>query len=259
MGLMGGYWERRWLADQYRHGAFRPPVGYFAGVRHPLPSLVFVVILLAIFEVTVARISSPGDESIRAGVELWLRDWLAMAGSVPPIAIPAALIGLLVIGTLWRWSERPEQLFVALFGVVLEGTVFGLALWMICLNAPALLEQSGLSLGAINGLDPRLITFIGVGVYEEAVFRMILFSWLARLLHVIFVPWLLAVPLAIAISAAAFASAHYLVQSEPFVPIVFAMRCVIGVFLALVFWARGMGVAIGAHIVYDVIVSLTHE
>ena len=259
MGLRGGYWEQRWLADRYRYGDFRPPIGYFAAVRHPLPSLIFVVVLLAIYEMGVAYFASAGGPSVRAGIELWLRNWLAQAGPAPPIVIPAAVVGLLVIWTLWKYADRPHWPAVTVLGIAIEGVVFGLGLWFVCLHAPALLEQSGLSLAAIQGLDSRLITFDGVGVYEEVLFRLIFFAWLARLLYIVFVPWIAAFPMAVIVSAALFALAHDLLQNDPFVPMVFAMRTLIGIYLALVFALRGLGVAIAAHIVYDFMVSLPHE
>jgi membrane protease YdiL (CAAX protease family) len=259
MGLRAGYWERRRLAEMYRRGEVRPPVGYFAGVRHPLPSLFLILVLLAIYEAGVSHFTSPEGQSTRAGIELWLRDWLAMAGPIPPIVIPATLVGLLVVWSLWKWVDRPDHLIVTFLGACVEGTLCGGLLWLGCLYGPTLLEQSGLSLGAINGLDPRLITFVGVGIYEEAVFRLILFAWLARLLNIVFVPWVLALPVAMAVSGAAFAVAHHMVQSDPFVPVIFVTRTLIGVYLAIVFWARGMGVAVGAHIVYDIMVAWLHD
>jgi membrane protease YdiL (CAAX protease family) len=259
MGLRVGYWERRRLAEMYRRGEVRPPVGYFAGVRHPLPSLFLIVILLAIYEAGVSHFTSPDGQSTRAGIELWLRDWLSMAVPVPPLVIPAALVGLILIWTLWKWLDRPDGFVFTFFGMCVEGVLYGVLLWFGCLYAPMLLEQNGLSLGAINGLDPRLITFVGVGIYEEAVFRLILFAWLARLLNIVFVPWVIALPVAMAVSAVAFALAHHLVQSDSFVPIVFVTRTLIGVYLAVVFWARGMGVAVGAHIVYDIMVAWSHD
>jgi hypothetical protein len=259
MGLTGGYWERRRIAEMYRRGEVRPPVGYFAGVRHPLPSLFLIVILLVIYEAGVSHVTSPDGQSIRAGIELWLRDWLALAGPVPPIVIPATLVGLLLIWSLWKWLDRPDHFVITFLGTCVEGILCGVLLWFGCLYGPTLLEQSGLSIGAINALDPRLITFVGVGVYEEAVFRLIFFAWLARLLNIIFVPWLVAVPVAMATSAAVFALAHHLVQSDPFVPVVFFTRTLIGVYLAFLFWARGIGVAIGAHIVYDIMVAWSHD
>lgn len=256
MGMRVRYLEPRCPGEHYRYGKFRPPVGYFAGVRHPFPCLTVIVLMLGIYEAGVIWFSQSGGPSTRAGVELWLRDWLAQIAPIPPIVIPATMIGLLVIWALWRYADRPERPVIAAFGILVEGILFGLGLWALCLYAPDWLDKAGFSLAAIDKLEPRFVTFIGVGMYEELLFRLILFAWLARLLQIIFVPWVAAFPIAVVVSAIAFAMAHHLVQGDPFISAVFTMRTLIGVYLAALFAVRGFGVAVGAHIVYDVMVAL---
>ena len=60
-----------------------------------------------------------------------------------------------VIWALWRWSDRPERLFITVVGIALEGVVFGLGLWVLCLNAPAILDRAGLAPAAVGGLNPQ--------------------------------------------------------------------------------------------------------
>ena len=256
MGLMGGYRDRQLFADYLRQGDFRPHVGYLAAVRHPWPSFIFVVLVLAAYEIGVAWLSPANGPSIRAGVELWMREWLKYAEPCPPLVIPATLIFLLVLWTLWKWNDRPNRMLVPLIGIVVEGIAFGFGLWVLCLYVPTIFDHAGISLGNIGQLKPEIVTFLGVGIYEEALFRLLGFAWLARLLNLIFVPWLGAVLFAAIISSAGFALAHHFVQGEPFVPMVFVMRTVIGIYLALLFWLRGFGVAVGAHIVYDIVVCV---
>jgi Type II CAAX prenyl endopeptidase Rce1-like len=229
---------------------------YFAAVRHPWPSLVFLVPILAAYEVGAARLAGPSGESLRAGIDLWVRKWLNDYGAGPPALIPLTVVALLAGWSAWRWKERPEHLFATVFGIALEGAVFGLGLWTLCLNAPAILEKCGLPTLAAGVPDARVITFLGVGVYEEFAFRLIGFAWLAWLLRVAFLPGVAAIPMAIVASSAAFALAHHFVQTDPFVPAVFMTRMLAGAYCALLFWWRGLGVAVGAHIVYDLIVGL---
>jgi hypothetical protein len=258
MGLTGGYreryWPRRpWLArDPYDD---RLRTGYLRGVRHPWPCLVFLVPLLAAYELGVARLTSPAGESLRAGVELWLRLGLSKAGPWPPAVIPAAVFTLLVSWALWRWADRPHHLFTTVFGIALEGVVFGLGLWTLCVNAPAILDRAGVAPMAVGGPNPKLVTYVGVGIYEEVIFRLIAFAWLARVLRIALVPGIAALPMAVLASSAAFALAHHFVQTDPFVPVVFLTRMLVGVYCALLFWFRGLGVAVGAHIIYDIVVG----
>jgi len=256
MGLRGEYRYHRWLVDR-RHADYRLAPGYFASVRHPLPCLVLLILLLAVYEIGVARMS--GGDSLRAGVEMWLRRALADAGPVPPIVIPAALVGLLVLWTLWRWRDRPERLFLTVFGLIVEGIIFGVGLFILFLHAGAIFERAGLPLASIHLSPERAVTFVGVGIYEEAIFRLIGFALLARLLQVLFVPALAAIPMALIVSSLAFAGAHHLGDGEPFVTYIFATRALIGAGFAILFLLRGFGVAVGAHIVYDVLADLAQR
>jgi hypothetical protein len=213
-----------------------------------------VTLLLAAYEVGVARLKTP-DEPLRAGVELWLRQWLADAGGWPPVILPAIIVGLLLVGTMWRWRERPERLFTCVFGICLESMLFGLVLWTVCLNAPIIFDHIGLTTAAVGGPNPKLISYLGVGIYEEVIFRLIGFAWLAWLLRTALVPRVAAIPMAMIVSSAVFALAHHFVQTDPFVPSVFLTRVLIGLYCAVLYWLRGLGVAIGAHVVYDIVVA----
>jgi hypothetical protein len=220
--------------------------------------MLFVGLFLAAYEIGLAVLSHQGASSNRAGVEVWLRQWLAQSSQLPPFVIPATLMGLMVLWTLWRWNERPGRVALPIIGMIVEGAVFGVALWFLCLNAPMLLEKSGVPMGAAGPSPSTLVTFLGVGIYEEAIFRLIGFALLARIMRTVFIPALGAIPIAILISATAFALMHHLVGSDPFVPAVFLIRTGIGVYCAILFWLRGMGVAVGAHIVYDLVVDFRH-
>jgi Type II CAAX prenyl endopeptidase Rce1-like len=254
MGLTGGLRARRRSLDR-RPPHDRPRVAYLPAARHPWPCLVFLVPLLAAYELGVARLAPTSGESLRAGIELWLRQWLADTGPVPPVVIPGTLLLLLGLWTAWRWSDRPHRLIMTVLGLALEGVAFGIGLWILCLNAPAILDRIGLVPGAVGGLKPQVVTYVGVGIYEEVIFRLLGFAWLARVLRIALVPAIAAIPMAALVSAAAFALAHHFVQTDPFVPAVFLTRLLIGLYCATLFWLRGLGVAVGAHIVYDIVVG----
>jgi Type II CAAX prenyl endopeptidase Rce1-like len=254
MGLTGGLRARRRSLDR-RPPHDRPRVAYLPAARHPWPCLVFLVPLLAAYELGVARLAPISGESLRAGIELWLRQWLADTGPVPPVVIPGTLLLLLGLWTAWRWSDRPHRLITTVLGLALEGVAFGIGLWILCLNAPAILDRIGLVPGAVGGLKPQVVTYVGVGIYEEVIFRLLGFAWLARVLRIALVPAVAAIPMAALVSAAAFALAHHFVQTDPFVPAVFLTRLLIGLYCATLFWLRGLGVAVGAHIVYDIVVG----
>jgi len=253
MGLTGGYRDRQW-SRQLDYYDYRPPVGYFASVRHPWISLIVLLPLLAVYEIGVRRSNSSGG-SLRAGVELWLQQWIEQSGKWPIFVIPTALVGLLLLWALFRWSDRPTHFIVPTLGIIFEGIACGIGIYALCLNAPMLLEKAGLPIAAMNIQGTQVLTYLGVGIYEEAIFRLIGFGMLAWMMRTIFIPAIAAIPIAMLISSGAFALAHEFVHTDPFVPFVFFTRMLIGATLAILFWLRGLGVAVGAHIVYDVVAS----
>jgi membrane protease YdiL (CAAX protease family) len=234
-------------------------MGYFSAVRHPWPCLVFLIPLLGVYEIGVVALrSDAGSEEWRAGVDVWLRHFLTNHGVQPLAVIPGVIIGLLGLWCFATWKERPERVLTSVFGIVIESVLFGLGLWTLCSNAPYLAERIGIPVAALGPEGKaKVVTFIGVGIYEEVVFRLILFAGLAQLLRYLLIPGIATLPMAALASSLAFAWAHHIdVQSDPYIPLVFATRVMIGLYCAILFWWRGLGVVVGTHIVYDLVVGL---
>jgi hypothetical protein len=114
-----------------------------------------------------------------------------------------------------------------------------------------------LSLGPFSSPTSRLVGFCGAGIYEEALFRLLLLPpviWLFSLFGATR-PW--AIGLAIVATSLAFSAAHYAgVQGEPFDWFSASFRCLAGAFFATLFVYRGFGIAAGTHALYDVLVGL---
>jgi len=253
MGLTGDHRDRKWSGPPDYYDC-RPPTGYFASVRHPWIALIVLIPLLAVYEIGVRRLNSSGG-SLRAGVELWLQQWLEYSSKLPIFVIPAALVALLLLWALFRWNDRPTHFIVPTLGLLFEGIACGIGIYALCLNAPMLLQKAGLPIAAMNIQSTQVLTYLGVGLYEEAIFRLIGFGMLSWIMRAIFIPAIAAIPIAMLVSAGAFALAHEFVHTDPFVPYVFFVRMLIGATLAMLFWLRGLGVAVAAHIVYDVVAS----
>ena len=103
----------------------------------------------------------------------------------------------------------------------------------------------------------KAVTFVGAGIYEEVLFRLILFSIVRNLLGALGLAAPLAVFWATATSALGFALAHHLgPYGEPFDGYVFLFRSLAGVYFALLYQLRGFGIAVGTHAGYDVLVGV---
>jgi Type II CAAX prenyl endopeptidase Rce1-like len=119
------------------------------------------------------------------------------------------------------------------------------------------LPKAALAVGAISSPGARLVGFCGAGIYEEALFRLLLLPPLAWLLGMFSIvrPW--RVGLAIVLTSLLFSAAHYSgAQGEEFQWFSASFRCLAGVFFATLFVYRGFGIAAGTHALYDVLVGL---
>src|SRR5262249_33308380 len=103
----------------------------------------------------------------------------------------------------------------------------------------------------------QVITYVGAGIYEELLFRLLLYSGLVVLLRWLQSSLLIAVVLAAVASSAIFSLAHHVgPYGEAFDNYVFLFRMLAGLYFALLYQLRGFGIAVGAHACYDVVVGV---
>jgi len=108
-----------------------------------------------------------------------------------------------------------------------------------------------------------LVGFLGAGVYEELLFRLVLLSlvaWTVRRLGATDRP---SVVVAVLLTSLAFAAAHYVgPYGEPLdwhsfeFWFSFVFRSLAGVFFSVLFVYRGFGIAAGSHAGYDILVGV---
>jgi hypothetical protein len=211
-------------------------------------------------------------DSVRNGADTWLRGGLAQLGVAGMLAPPLVLLVLLFLWTCARWPDRPDTDFVSLWtGMCAESLVFALGLWVVGQGFRPFLHDLGLSLGnslaqtsATAPTGPgqgaplsQLIGYLGAGIYEEALFRLLLFSALTALFRLLDLPLLGSATLSAVVSALVFAAAHHLGDhGETFNNHVFLFRTFAGLYFAVLFHFRGFGIAVGAHAAYDLLVAL---
>jgi membrane protease YdiL (CAAX protease family) len=109
----------------------------------------------------------------------------------------------------------------------------------------------------------RLIGFLGAGVYEELLFRLILLGAAAWILRRSGTTNRTATVAAVLATSVVFAAAHYVGSYGEAIlwrefgfwyGVVF--RFLAGVFFSVLFVVRGFGIAAGAHAGYDILVKL---
>jgi membrane protease YdiL (CAAX protease family) len=232
---------------------------YWIESRQPLASLVFIAPWLAVYEVGVLVL---GPRAIN-GADLWLRKFLEILGFGQYFLLPALTVCLLLAWhhltrRSWRLSRG------VLYGMSGESLLLALLLWFLAKFQSTfqqmLFGNAHVSPSAIRDTLGVAIGYLGAGIYEELLFRLILLTaltWLLRRLGLTERP---ATALAVVLSSALFALAHHLgANGEPFNIPVFLFRCSAGGFFAILFLYRGFGITAGTHAGYDFLVKLSEQ
>jgi len=236
---------------------------YLKSTRHPFASLLFVLPLLAFYEVAVIVLAGGlnGSNELRNGADAWVRSQLAVNDVSFSWALPVIVLAALVIHTTWKWSERPTRLLTTLFGMFLESAVFAAALWALSRNFLPLLDRVGLptqDVGFQTVPTGQVVRFVGAGIYEEVLFRLGMFGVLVMLIRLALVPKFLAMLLAAVLGSLAFSAAHHIGPAgEPITVPVFLFRTAAGLIFTAVFAGRGLGVAVGTHAGYNILVGVS--
>jgi hypothetical protein len=225
--------------------------------------MLFVLPLLVAYEVGVLAMGLDQPELLRNGADVWLRWALSSVGLRHLLWAPGILLAVLLF---WSWTkreQRPKDFFGVWLGMTTESVVFALMLWGGCQAIAPVLSGLGVQLNTSHRPEPalrQLVCFVGAGIYEETLFRLLLFSCLRWLLIRIDTPWPGPTFLAAAVSALFFSAAHNIgPYGEDFQPFVFTFRVAAGLYFVLLFQVRGFGIAVGAHAGYDVLVGLLTE
>jgi hypothetical protein len=235
-------------------------VSYLKATRHPWAALVFLGPLLAVYEGGVLWLGGDRGERMRNGADAWMRWGLDVFGVGHVLAAPVIVLLVLLVWTWWRWEDRAEDPPAILFGTAFESCFFAFLLWNFSRNFGPIVEGLGLPLQITIQTPPlaRILTFIGAGIYEEALFRLGLFVGLYAVMRAVRLPKLVAVLMAALVAAAAFAAAHHVgPYGEPVRADYVVFRAVAGLYFTLLFVLRGFGIAVGAHAGYDVLVGVS--
>ncbi len=238
---------------------------YWSLARQPLHCLMFLLPLLVIYEIGVDFVAAGAQDIARNGADHWMRTGLRFVGFKHPLLLPIIVIGLLTgwqfVGR-FRWKPSPTTLF----GMLAESVLFGVCLVVVGqLQDLAFRSQLGQMAQAphsavplmLPGALPRVIGYVGAGVYEEVLFRLCLVPVLYGLLRALLVPRKMAIVLTVATTSLLFSAAHYIgPAADVFTMYSFVFRTTAGAFFAALFVLRGFGITVGSHAAYDLLVGI---
>jgi len=231
---------------------------YWSLSRQPLASLLFISPILVAYEAGVIAL---GPHAARNGADVWLRCLLDVIGFGQYFLLPVLTISVL-LG--WHYTtHQPWRIPRGIFwGMAVESVLLAFCLRLILQLQGLLLQVAPggtVAPGPVQHLVQLLRTrvgFLGAGIYEELLFRVILLSLLAWALRGCRLPRVARLLLAVVASSLLFSAAHYVGGRESILWFSFLFRFIAGVFFAALFLYRGFGIAAGAHAGYDILVGL---
>ncbi len=236
---------------------------YWQQSRRPLTCLAFVAPLLALYEVGVLWL---GPLAMRNGADVWLRQLLDLLGFGQYFLLPVLTVAILLgwhHTTRQTWQVVPSVLYGMLAECLLLAVTLVViarlqgALWSMFLPAQVDWPVHASLTTAAVGSGGKLIGFIGAGIYEEVLFRLMMLplaAWALRLAS--FSPRQSLVG-AVVVTSLLFSTAHYIgPHGQEFAAATFLFRFIAGGFFAVLFVYRGFGIAAGTHALYDILVGL---
>lgn len=229
-------------------------------------SLVFIAPMLVLYEVGMLAFGQP---TLRSGADVWLRKLLSIVGLDQYLLLPILTCGILLAwhhlrGDHWKIG------WMVLYGMLMESILIGTFLLLLgyCQQAMIDSQPSPWSLAVGNeGPSVAWLPYLGAGIYEELMFRLILLPILVAVLHVMGLARGTSLVAAVVAGSLLFSMAHYRfdvtlgmfqlvnVIGEPFDVLTFSFRFLAGVLFSLLFVYRGFGVAAGAHALYDIFLA----
>jgi hypothetical protein len=242
------------MSDQQSDIVFvLPPAatGYWAESRRPLVSLAFIAPWLLCYEVGSLWLG------VQNGAEAWMRMSLDRLGLSQHFLLPVLTVAILlgwhhVARQPWRVSGR------VLGAMAVECGIMAVALWIVYRVQWAVVHAvPGPVVLSISDFARDGVRFLGAGIYEELLFRLILLSAVIWGFRKAGCGPRASLVWAVALTSLLFAAAHHVPpHGEQFETFRFAFRVVAGVFFSALFIYRGFGIAAGAHAAYDILVGL---
>lgn len=244
---------------------------YLEQARRPIASLYFLFPLIMIYEVAKIFI---GPQTACSGIDYWICELMSLFGVGQLVILP-----MLMTAVLLAWHHRKADQYgvsARVFPLMaFEALGMGLMLFLVA-HVFLVLFGSGPDAGRVA--DPynwtigttdwwsSVVTYIGTGIHEELIFRVLLMLPLVLLLTTHLEMKQMgtrfhAVVIAAVISSLLFAVAHvdwFNPAGEPFQELTFLFRFVAAGVFATVFHYRGFGIAVGTHITYNVLTLLSN-
>ena len=232
---------------------------YASETMRPIVCLAFVLPLLLFYEFGSIFTDQLDGKS---GIDRWLHQFMETLGFGHLVVLPILTMGVLLF---WHhklsdgWNFQPQ----VLLGMIVECCGLGVILYFAGNAVHELLSASGtvdtLSIGNQSGCSwSRTVAFIGCGVYEELIFRLLMLSGLVWMINR-FSSIAIAKTIGTVVVSLLFSALHYNLinpNGADFETFSFIFRFSASVFFCVLFLFRGFGIAAGTHCTYDVLTQI---
>lgn len=235
---------------------------YWTLSRTPLCCLIFLLPLLTIYEVALVWHAGSSEVSLQNGADYWMRSWLTASGYEISWLLPVMIVVLLLS---WQIASRkPWKIhFETLIGMGAESLLYACLLLLIAhaqndlFSLQVRRESSLFPLCAVDLQFARTISFLGAGLYEEVLFRLMALPLGYLILRGLRLSPGSALVGAICWTSLLFSLAHYWGPAgDDFTWFTFVFRLLAGLFFSTLFVVRGFGITVGTHAAYDILVGV---
>lgn len=227
---------------------------YVQDTRQLSTSYLLILPLVVFYQLSISNPGAP----VRNIAEVWLTNPSSWLGPVIVQFLNFAFIFFFVI-SMCQPADHHVSRFFALIGMTFESLVYaGFLLLTMGIATRFLLTQRE-ALLSVKEICTTTGLGVGAAVYEEVFFRLILVGGTAALLiHKCHWNRELAIVPAILLSSGLFALAHHVGPlGDRMDAYLLTYRTLSGVALGLVFVTRGLGIAVGTHACYNILVVYT--
>ena len=231
---------------------------YFRNTQNILVSLIFIFPFVILYEIICFFYFKGKNYQIRNSADIIIRDFFNFFGSLSDEIYAITLLAILLFIYFINKSNN-KNFFINyryLLFMFVEGVLFGFLL-LILLNDISIfynardIYQSNLLL--------NLYLCIGAGIWEEILFRLLLFSSMYKFLNIVFKKdKIFPLFLSFLLSSILFSLFHYIGNNADIFNFnTFIIRSIGGLLLCILYYYRGFGIAVISHISYDfILVSL---
>lgn len=229
--------------------------GYLRRSRSTIYSFIMVMPLLILYEALILETGT----TVRNGADVLVKRMLAVLGVNGMLGFTALLFAAFLV-VVWRDTRKGnDEVEPLTFGLMAaEAALYALLLGPLAARLTSRLMYAKLAAAPAVTLPEQFIVSLGAGIYEEFVFRLLLVTalvWLFR--RLLDLPRAAAACFAIFWASLFFSAFHYVgAYAYAFEYPTFLYRFVAGAVLAALFYLRGFGIAVYAHTLYDVFISL---